>query len=188
MVDSKKTLIGRVKNRKDFKGEGRTSLLIIVKQEDNDPIVPKHVNLCVETADVNREDIRYGSIVGFQALNFVKWRIGKDRFLGPRQSQDRNDPRYHLPQLTNVPNSKFGKLGDWANLKYLEQKGIDPELYLHEEVTPITSLVGFNPDSVGLIENYEPEIPTKINIEGRMYDYAEAEARRVEDLVPESVI
>lgn len=184
--NTKKELSGRVKNFKAYP-EGRTSLLTLVNRVNNDQIVPRHVNLCIPTADVTREKIALYSTILFQAADFQQWRIGTDRFLGTRQSNDRNDPKYRLPALTDMP-TKLGKLGEWADVDYLISEGIDPELYLAEGVNPIWSLLGFDSDSVALVEAPKPDQPKVINVTtspattmaDRANDYAHRAASEVD--------
>lgn len=176
MSTEKKMFIGRVKNVKPYP-EGRTSLLVVVNQIGPDRVAPYHCNLCIESADVAREMIKYASLVGFEALSFQQWRAGQDRFLGTRQSNDKAEKggKYDLPALSTTPHPKLGKLGEWADVDYLVHAGLDPDSYLKSDVTPIFSLVGFNPQSVALHENFKPLVPARLVAQAKAEEVFEAE-------------
>lgn len=181
-MTQKKMFVGRVKNCKPYP-EGRTSLLICVDQINDDKIPPYHVNLCIATSDVNREDIKYASVVGFEAVDFQKWRFGQDRFLGTRMVDDRDNPKYRLPKLVSDGDHRLGALETWADVDYLARAGVSENTHLAMDVTPIYSLIGFNPESVALHENYKPETPIRVQAESKankVYDHAKAQADKVD--------
>lgn len=135
--------------------DGRTSLLTVVNRRDDQVITQHHVNLNVETKDVIREGIKYGDTVVFQADDFKTWMIGVDRFLGERQSNDKSDPKFKLPKLSEEYNPRWDKLGYWADTKALERQKIDKSLYLQQGTTPIFALKGFDVTSVCLERSAE---------------------------------
>lgn len=160
-MQEKKEFTGWVKNRTDYP-EGRTSLLVVVNQVGPHYIVSRHVSLCIRTVDAKREGIKQYDKIAFQAKEFRKWRYGVDRFLGCRQSNNKESNGYKLPALSTYKHPRFQKLKRFVDPDFLAAHKVNGELYLAKDVNPIWSLVGFDKDSVGIIESYKPDQPIRL--------------------------
>jgi hypothetical protein len=185
---NKKMYTGRVKKRIDFK-EGRSSLLVFVDGEDGERIIPKHVNLAINTDYVKLENIDYASVIAFEACGFHQWRIGEDRFIGEKQSNDKDNPKYYFPKLSQEPHRFFGSLKEWANTDYLAHYGINGDLFLAKGITPINCLIGFNPESVALHEGFKIDPTQKVSqIASKAFEHAKRAAEQIENLEPNVLI